>query len=353
MIRESVKSSIKYITDAFNGKFMHVLTTTIGGFLCFLPMMLDMHSNLENGLLVNALRSTEAKLSGVVSLTLCAPLAVDLVIDGFQNFILHSTSKIIRNHRKDAMNKNLVIDVVDRCEIMLVLLANLISYIILFLPDETKNIALLFICARRCYYTLIFGSLCCSMNRYSKKDFPCCTILFLIVICCTGSAAGVFANNLDPAGKGLIHNGSAIIFYIFLYTAYGSIFILSCRWLLRSTITGRRIIHFFKLISFRLLKMFSKKNDDTIVLADDDSSHDLIIVDPYLPFKIAYITSFIVLMIVTAILAYRYKILAGMDKNQLFASNMPGAFLLLAILAVNTQRVKYSAVSNLVRILLR
>ena len=330
----------------FNSRNAHFLIIAIGGIMCFLPVLLGIKSNLENSSLADALSSTEAKLSGVVSLTLCLPLTIDLFIDNVQNYFLRTFSKN-RYLRKEVTNKNLGIDVIDRFEVIMVIIANFVTYIVMFLPEETKNIALLFSCSRRCYFLLIFGSVSCSFNRYSNEDFPTLIISFMLVFFAIGSVSGVFSNNFDPTGKGVTNNYYARINFTFTYCVYGSIFILSSRWLVRSTIRGRKFSHSLEMSVFRLFKLSSngKGTDNT---AADDGSKDLLVNDPHLPFKIAYISSFVALLVMVAARAIQFKVLSGMDKKQLFMSSLPGAFLLLAILAVNTQKIKHAAVRNLV-----
>ena len=331
---------IKRFILLLSSRNAHLLIVAFGGILCFLPVLLGMESNLENSSVANALSSTEAKLSGVVSLTLCLPLIVDLFIDNVQNFFLRSVSKN-RYFRND---KNLGIDVIDRFEVTLVIIANLISYTVMFLPDKTKNIALIFCCARRCYFLLICGSVTCSFNRYSNRDFPALLISFLLVICVVGSVAGVFANNLDPNGKGVMNNYYSRINYIFTYSVFCSIVILSCRWLVRFTVWGRSFSQSLDMSVFRLLKKLSSNVNGADNTALDNSSNDLFVNDPHLPFKIAYTASFVVMIIIVAGLSTRFKVVSGMNKEQLFLSSLPGAFLLLVISAINRQNTRQSEI---------
>ena len=323
----------------------HLMIILIGGILTFLPLLMGSRSNLEDSTLANALPSFEAKLSGVVSLTLCLPLTIDLIIDGLQKYFIANTSSKT-NGKKSNISTTGVVDVVNHVEIMMVIVANSINHFVLFLPDDTRNLALLYVCARRCYSMLIVGSICFTLHRCSQKDFPKFLISFILMVYAIGSITGVFANNLDPSGKGVKDNHFAMVNKFFSYSAYVMIFLLSIRWQVISTSWGIRIICYINMIC----KKIRKYREDDGAVGDDKISEVVTISDPYLPFRIAYVLAALLHMISVMLIRLKFNLMAGADKYGLMITNISNAFLLLAIIAVNIRKVKYSSVKNLVSV---
>ena len=321
-------------------KVVYLLTIVVGSILTFLSYFLNSYSFLEGGRLTTGLRSDNSRISAVISITLCVPLIIDVVIDLFHEYMFTKNKQqqireSVKGNKKSLIKKKIVdFDVVDRLEILLMVAGNLLS-IVPFLPYDTFNLGLLYVCCRRCQVMLFFGSACCTLHRYNVMlSLPNYSLHILLVMNFISCVLGPFANNIDPT-RSKYENIYSILNWIFGGISLIGGLYLCGRWIFVATECGRSYFTF--LSKFKFLKINKKGKNSTMAVKD-----------LYLPLRVAYLVSMMLWIVSYLSTAGRYQGIANYTDVALVTNNIFGALFSLAIIAINIQKVKSSALESLV-----
>jgi hypothetical protein len=169
----TVRHAIALIQENPTTNVIQVLLAFLGGFFCLIPLYLQPISILEETLLRHSLKSVGYKYSAVATLTLVLPLFLDCLADLIFNF-----RKGKPNSDKPIVNEGFL----NNIEKLLFLSGIAILPIVSFLPDNTRNLAYIYICCNKCQTVFVAGAVIISLSRYDNK---CWTDreTYLAVIC--------------------------------------------------------------------------------------------------------------------------------------------------------------------------
>ena len=325
----------------FETKVAYLLIIIVGSILTFLSYFSKLYSFLEGAQLTTGLRSDNSKLSAIISITLCVPLIIDVVIDLFHEYVFTKNKQqqirhSVKGNKTTFIKKKIVdFDVVDRLEILLMVSGNLLS-IVPFLPHDTLNLGLLYVCCRRCQTMLFYGSACCTLHRYNvMQSLPNYSLHILLVMNFISCVLGPFANNTDPT----IPQRSNI--YSIFNWSFGGISLIGILYLcvrLIFVITDCGRSYFTFLSRFKIFKI-SKREDKKLTV---------VVKDLYLPLRVAYLVAMFLWILSYICITGRYQGIANYTDVALVNNNIFGAIFSLVIIAINIQKVKYSALESLV-----
>ena len=183
--------------DAFGSNSLQICFCLLSGLMCLLPLCLQIPSNFE----VTTLRDSLSLCCGgfsyccVASITLVAPLFLDIIIDlAMMSFDATSSAQI---KKQRAAAKNAVrFTFLNIPEKLLILVGLAILPIIALLPKTTENLGLIYLCFYKCQQNLVGGAMLICSYRYDKEYWSLRTTWLSLLFFSTGLVSGVFVNNI-------------------------------------------------------------------------------------------------------------------------------------------------------------
>ena len=180
----------------------HLLMTSVGGFLCFLPCLWGTPSCVEHSILRASLSSVEYGYSAVTLIVITIPLIIEMIIDG----VLHVyQSTFIQTNQKNN-NQNYILDTnvirpytysFNTPEKMLFIIGIVIQPLVALLPSTTNNLGQLYICSNKCQIMLVGGAFSTWLCRYDPRYFSVVTAYIFIGVLVVSMSLQVFGDNMS------------------------------------------------------------------------------------------------------------------------------------------------------------
>ena len=218
--------------------------------MCFLPLFMGMQSHLEDNDLRKSLEDTEWDVYAASSLTLTAPLIVETCFDLFSKYKENSSKK--RKTLEEAQRESEIQDTKRKsgggggiatftdAEKIVYLMGMIVSPATAFLPNSTKNMALVYLCARMGQLCCVFGAVIASFQRmdscvwtsFASNKYDRYFTFVVLLLCVVGNVVAVFKENQTGQSAG---NAIHLVFVCLPLLAT----LLTCiRWLLGQLVAG-------------------------------------------------------------------------------------------------------------------
>ena len=170
----------------------HTLYCLLSGLSCLLPIGLRVPSNFEKSALRDSLSSSpQFTYTCVASIALVIPLYFDILLD----FIYGSTHASSSGQSKKLKNSSITFTFLNVPERLLILMGMTILPLVAFLPSDTQNLALIYMCCNKCQQNLMGGSIVLSLSRYNKEFWSVKSTLLSLVVFSFGLIGTAFLDN--------------------------------------------------------------------------------------------------------------------------------------------------------------
>ena len=155
---------------------LHVSICFLGGFCCFLPLVLRVKSNMEETPLKKSFTNGHYfRDSSVASLALATPLALDIIID-----LVITLVRRIRVISTDCVGSQTCLNNMEK---FLCLIGIIVVPLTAFLPDDLSNLTLIFICCNKCQSFVVGATVMISICRCNRNLWSVmCTLAFLLLM---------------------------------------------------------------------------------------------------------------------------------------------------------------------------
>lgn len=174
---------------AFGSNFFQICFCLISGLMCFLPLFLQTPSNLEMKALHNSLsESSGFTICCASSIALVAPLFLDVLLD-------LATSRVQIIKQKFAATEAIRFTFLNIPERILILIGMTVVPIVAFLPKNTDNLGLIYLCCDNCQQNLVGGTVLLSLSRYDKDYWSPRSTWLSLLFYCSGLVVGTFISN--------------------------------------------------------------------------------------------------------------------------------------------------------------
>ena len=210
---------------------LHMIICLISGLMCLLPIMLDVSSNLETDSLRVALSTSTGFNFCCAS---CIALVVPLLLDVLFDLRAVSVNEISTAHINQSNTGTLSFTFLNIPERLLILMGMIILPVVIFLPESTENLGLIYLCFVNCQLNLVGGTILLCLSRYDKEYWSERSTSISIFSYGCGLASSSFVFN-TYAGE-YPPSRSLLIMYVicyFLQAAPVMVFLFnSIRWLI-------------------------------------------------------------------------------------------------------------------------
>ena len=164
----------------------------ISGLCCLLPVCLRATSYLEDRpLRVSINDNPEFRCSCVASVSLSLPLIFDVLFD----FIFTARNSLTGGDAKKDIPDSHKFNFLNTSERLLTLMGVIVLPLVGFLPIETENLALIYICCGKCQQTWVGGAVALSLSRYDKEYWSIETTSLCLVFFTLGLVTSAFIDN--------------------------------------------------------------------------------------------------------------------------------------------------------------
>jgi hypothetical protein len=219
----------------------------------------------------------------------------------------------------------------------------------LFLPDSTKNLALVSLCCRKATTTLLGGAFASSLARYfsgSEHVVVSCIMVICIISLGVGGTVSTFANNItnEPAGR------EYAVGIAFQYTAAILLLGNSLYWLTKNLFPQQA--HFLRelicggliapAISDSYLHTENVGGNNTSPGSSASGDHGVVF------FRAVHVITAVLYIFLQGGLQAAYKIANNATEMQVAALSAPMIIWALSILIRSMRQVKLAAFENLV-----
>jgi hypothetical protein len=318
----------KNMMNILGSRTSHIVVTIIGAFICFLPIVMRIPSNLEDTTLGATLRgempNVQSKAAAVAGVVLAAPIVCDLLFD----LILSRSSRSVEirdKNRRGSMEtyEEPSFNIPER---ILFLASVLLISICILLPSNTPGWGFIVECSQKCSVTLLFGSISASMSRFSIRYFPGIMTTLSIMLFAAGSIIGSFITNTANG----ITFGPPFVNYLRLVCIFGfsGLFIVqSCLWAF-----------------FTLKERLSKMRQERIIQNEREKSRDADLV-----FQSIHISFFVTYYFICLAFQIIVKNLSLANDGAIFFVMIPYVLYELAYIIFCMRFAKHRALQSLVR----
>ena len=321
----------------FGPNFFQILFCFICGLLCLIPVCLQISSNIELKPLRQSLSSCHSfTYCSVASVTLIVPLFLDVILDLVVMFV-SATLSVKINKQKTVVKDAAGFIFLNIPERMLILVGMIVVPIVAFLPKNTENLALIYVCCNNCQQNLVGGTLLISLSRYDKEYWSIRVTSFSLLFYSMGLVGGSFIGNVYSSES----NPTQIILALdscsyFLTLAPCLLFIVnSLRWLL---------IVYFGVNPWKKLRMWSSKvqhvPDLEVLRVSDSPDHNF--------FPMIYVTGGLVILLSFCCLMARAPRPENYDSISLTLNSVPYVCFLILVSILSMRMVKFEVVQGLV-----
>lgn len=317
-------------TSTLNSNSFHVSCCFISGLCCLLPLCLGITSHLEDRPLRAALGSSnQFYYSSVASIALAVPLFLDVLFD-ICNLVISADSQ----SSKSRGNRTARYNFLNNSERLLILLGIVIQPLVVLVPSNTSNLALIFVCCNKCQQNWVGGTIALSLRRYDKDYFSNTFTITSLVAFCIGLVGSTFIDNdypLKPVPKSIYFLDAASFILTILPCVF--FFFNSSRWLI---LVYCRATKWSKLLFF-----YSKTRPAEASTGTGLGDHTF--------FPMVYTLCGMLVLVLQCILLGTSTRIENFTETNLFQSNL--AFLVFVILVstLSLRMVKFEVVQGLVR----
>ena len=348
----------------------HVLLTFIAGILCFIPLSHSFFSEPEDFIFRDQILSIESKIPAIAAIALFIPLSIDFIFDISDKYIFRNEKKI-----KDKLIKQSSIDLLNDYEKFMFLLGIVVLPIVMYFPESTPNLSLVYLSCERCQHTLVVGAIITSLCRHDKKLFPAEVTVIILVSLIIGAGLSIHSYNTWYRGPISVIQ---IAYLIFTYLPILLFILLCCRWLFQTVIGESSLLRkqpstllpttapptplLKKLVSFKSnsgsFKSTRKSSTSFSLrlrsflafetLRKKLKNEKAIPADTYLLYRIVYVVATLLLLVYMVVFHSLHYEQAMSDTRATSSAMVPIVLFELAVLLITMRKVKYSAIENLV-----
>ena len=206
----------------------------MAGILCLLPLHLQIPSNLE----LKPLRASLSLSPGftyccVSSIALLAPLFLDILFD-LAVLAGNASSSAQIKKQKSPHTEAVKFTFLNIPERLMILVGMMIIPVVAFLPKNTDNLGLIYLCCDNCRQNLVGGAVLLSLSRYDKEYWSVRSTWLSLLFYCTGLVAGSFVANIyageNPPSEFIL--ALDFLCYIFVLAPCSLFLFNSFRWLI-------------------------------------------------------------------------------------------------------------------------
>lgn len=172
---------------------IHVVMCFVGSFLCLLPLFTDTSSNMESSSLRSAISSHLSREIAAATLALTCPLLIDLATETFY-ISRNTTNSVIKKVHAGFTLLNSIERAALLCGMTVVPVCSLF-------PQDTSNLALIYVCCQKCQLVLIVGAVMISLCRHNEKYWTVQGTSFSIICLVVGNVLQAFTDNTDVASE--------------------------------------------------------------------------------------------------------------------------------------------------------
>ena len=333
------------------GRFSNLLETVeshssqtlfcfISGLCCLIPAFLE--SNLEEKPLRHTLSSTNSFFyTSVASISAVIPLFFDALLDLLTSIrsshkLMNTGSEVQKSHTAKTTKRFTFLNISER---LMILTGVVVLPLVAFLPRNTRNLALIFLCCNKCQQVWVGATLGLSLSRYDKEYWSIrCTVLSLlslnIGLTITPYIDNVYAANDHPSKLVKIIDLLALL----LTVAPCLVFMFnSSRWL---------IIVYFKAYSWKrfLMCKATLPLESEIVSTAVSDSHD----NDHTFFPMVYtVSGFFVIGVLLILIASSSRI-SDYNERDLVLNQFPFLLFIIVLSTLSMRMVKSEVVQGLV-----
>ena len=186
-------------TATFGSNSIQICFCFLCALMCLLPVYLHIPSNIE----VKPLRES---LSDVKWFTFCCAVSISLIVPLFLDVILDiavmfasATSSVKMKKQKSVVKNAVGFTFLNIPERLLILVGTIMVPMVGFLPKNTANLALTYICCNNCQQNLVGGTMIISLCRYDKNYWSVRSTWISLIFFGSGLICGSFISNIYAA----------------------------------------------------------------------------------------------------------------------------------------------------------
>jgi hypothetical protein len=340
-IRESVWKNVIAVVVSCESRGMITIVTCI---LAFLPLFMNLESNIDDSVLATSLRSGEQWYeSSIVALTLVAPLAIDLSFDLLQG--LRMTNEEREKRRRSKEKGDADTEQLTTIEKAIIIAGFAVLPAIACLPRSTANLSLIWLCCRRCQLICVINTFWSSWSRYDPKHWSPRLTTLCIVLFSAGNVLFPFIPIMASGAVGsLTSSASSAIHYQSVDTQaalvlYAILVLTPCLAML--WVTLRWICNKRTEFATSAGGPNTPDQDTSVKEPARDHEKDMIL------FPFIFVVSTFGLVVFTALVVGVYSDPHDLTPTGLMLTNLTMILFELVILNFLMRRTKFEAIANL------
>jgi hypothetical protein len=325
-------------TAVHENNLFEIVLVTLGGFLTFLPLYLNVPSVTNYTAFSSALRTNTYRDSCIANLALVTPIILDKALDLIDKSFAEDKVSSTRTAKPSVYDCSF-----NYREKLLFLMGLIVQPITVFLSPDTSNLNLIVICARNCRRLLVVGSLTCMFSRQaeviSKPAANLCIILFV-----TALVMGSFSSNIASSSE---PNGNSFVIYV-ISSAIGSvasfIWLVCCVWWLIKIAIGS----IKDLIFHHRISLHGDGNASVTSIRGHQPRPSADNADRYLSFRVGFVCVVVTWAVINLSIRFSYMHTCDLTEAALAIENLSFILLELSRVAFVMRIVKFEAVQGLV-----
>ena len=315
---------------------LRILFCLTSGLICLLPIWLQVSSNLERDSLRKSLSSSPAFTyfcAACIALTI--PHFLDVLFD-LCTMSFHAKSSA---HNKNSTQGTVKFTSLNISERTLFLLGMVILPTIVFLPQSTDNLGLIYLCFSSCQQNFVGATVVMCLCRYDKDYFSERSTSFSVLCFGLGLASGTFVFNkyAGETSPSLSLYAIYILCYVFQLTPVLVFLVNSARWLI--------IVH-GKAHSWKGLLMCGS-NLNQLIESEASTIRDT---PKHTFFPMVYTVSTICISVLAIIVVGAAPRIEFWTSSDLLLSTVPFVLFLISISTLSMRMAKFEVVEALVSI---
>lgn len=194
---------VTVVDQVLSSNLLHIAICCLGGLCCFLPLVRNSASNLEDTTLKHSLTTGNSfRDSSVASLALASPLALDILMD-----VGISLIKRIRVTPTESLTPQTCLNNLEKT---LCLIGIIVVPITAFLPDY-NNFALIFVCCNKCQSFVVGATVMTSICRCNRNTWSVISTLTFLLLLIFAQITSTFSLNASVGVNSSDFNGKMVI----------------------------------------------------------------------------------------------------------------------------------------------
>ena len=312
----------------------------ISGLCCLLPLCLQLQSNIEKKLLRESLSTThEFAFTSVASITAVVPLFFDVLLDVVAVIRSKYKSTVDSKRSEPLATKTTKFTFLNIPERMLILMGLTVLPFVAFLPTNTTNLGLIYLCCNKCQQCWVGGTVALSLSRYDKEYWSIRSTLISLISFSIGSIGRPFVDNMyaveNSPGQLLVSIG----YLTFIFTIVPCIIFIfnSTRWL---------IVVYFRAATWKRFLMCTSKVteqpeiESLSVIASNTTDHTF--------FPMVYTLAGTCVIILLSLLITTTSRIESYTGRDLWLNNVPFLVFVILLSTLSMRLVKFEVVQGLV-----